>query len=125
MEAQVIHLKVTIQATRVCFWISYVYGFNRKEEREALWCSLEDMAAQQFGPSIICGDFNNVLHDHERIGSRVVQAEISRFQSCVQRCSVVDMAASGAFFTWTNKQEGSARVYSRIDRALINDEWVL
>ncbi|XP_074293044.1 uncharacterized protein LOC141619940 [Silene latifolia] len=39
-------------------------------------------------------------------------------------CGVEDIKAVGSFFTWTNKQEVNSRVYSRIDRALINDEWL-
>lgn len=30
---------------------------------------------------------------------------------------------SGRFFTWSNKQAGSRRVFSNIDRVLGNDEW--
>ncbi|OIS97554.1 hypothetical protein A4A49_07321 [Nicotiana attenuata] len=36
-----------------------------------------------------------------------------------------DMKSSGAFFTCNNKQGGSDRVYSRIDRVLVNNEWIL
>ncbi|XP_074318654.1 uncharacterized protein LOC141655473 [Silene latifolia] len=71
------------------------------------------------------GDFNNVLHMDERIGSSVTYAEVKEFQDCVDSCGLGDLYASGAFFTWNNKQAGLARVYSRIDRILANDEWLL
>ncbi|XP_075078439.1 uncharacterized protein LOC142164352 [Nicotiana tabacum] len=35
------------------------------------------------------------------------------------------MKSSGAFYTWNNKQGGADIVYSRIDRVLINNEWIL
>ncbi|XP_074291143.1 uncharacterized protein LOC141617912 [Silene latifolia] len=34
------------------------------------------------------------------------------------------MKCTGSFFTWNNKQPSSTRVFSRIDRVLVNDEWV-
>ncbi|XP_074301589.1 uncharacterized protein LOC141632990 [Silene latifolia] len=33
------------------------------------------------------------------------------------------MKTTGAFFTWTNKQPSETRVFSRIDRVLVNTEW--
>lgn len=30
----------------------------------------------------------------------------------------------GDLFTWTNKQQPATRVCSKIDRVLINDEWI-
>ncbi|XP_074310072.1 uncharacterized protein LOC141644876 [Silene latifolia] len=32
-------------------------------------------------------------------------------------------SARGAFYTWSNKHESGTKVYSRIDRVFINDEW--
>lgn len=34
------------------------------------------------------------------------------------------MGVHGPFFTWSNKQEGTNRVFSKIDRILCNDEWL-
>ncbi|XP_059306454.1 uncharacterized protein LOC132057880 [Lycium ferocissimum] len=36
-----------------------------------------------------------------------------------------DLKSSGSFYTWNNKQKEGHRVYSRIDRVLINGEWIL
>ncbi|XP_074290227.1 uncharacterized protein LOC141616956 [Silene latifolia] len=46
------------------------------------------------------------------------------FQNCVLNCGLTDLKAVGSFFTWSNKQEMQTRVYSRIDRVLINDVWL-
>lgn len=42
---------------------------------------------------------------------------------CIKDCNVHDMGMSGPFFTWSNKQEGVNRVFSKIDSKLCNDEW--
>ncbi|XP_074271651.1 uncharacterized protein LOC141595583 [Silene latifolia] len=59
----------------------------------------------------------------ERLGGTYNLAEAAPFQQCLEDCGIMDMQASGAFYTWNNKQPPSTRVYSRLDRALINEAW--
>ncbi|XP_074305105.1 uncharacterized protein LOC141640043 [Silene latifolia] len=37
---------------------------------------------------------------------------------------MTDIAATGALYTWNNKQESATRIYSRLDRFRINQEWM-
>ncbi|XP_074305794.1 uncharacterized protein LOC141641015 [Silene latifolia] len=124
-EAQVIHTKVTYLPTGVVWWMSMVYGFNRLADRAILWQSIKNMKCCINGPWVVMGDFNNVLAMNERIGSEVSAAEVREFQECVDVCGLNDIPAQGAFFTWTNKQEVGDLKFSRIDRALVTDEWLL
>ncbi|KAK9669939.1 hypothetical protein RND81_13G165500 [Saponaria officinalis] len=73
----------------------------------------------------ICGDFNCVLSHLERLGGKVIVNEIVPFQNCLAACGLYDVKASGSLFTWKNKQKLETRVYSRLDRFLINDDWLL
>ncbi|XP_074291406.1 uncharacterized protein LOC141618198 [Silene latifolia] len=50
-------------------------------------------------------------------------AEMEPFRRCVEDCEVVDIAATGSLYTWNNKQRPEERIYSRIDRFLVNREW--
>ncbi|XP_074267269.1 uncharacterized protein LOC141590593 [Silene latifolia] len=75
------------------------------------------------GPWVVCGDFNSVLSHSERLGGDSLDAEIDDFQQCLDRCALVDGPAIGSYFTWNNKQDHATRVYSRLDRVLINAEW--
>ncbi|XP_074283535.1 uncharacterized protein LOC141608082 [Silene latifolia] len=75
-------------------------------------------------PWIVLGDFNCVMFSNERIGSIVRDAEIVPFQHTAQMCDLQDIKAIGAFYTWTNKQPSITRVFSRIDRVLINGAWL-
>ena len=36
---------------------------------------------------------------------------------------MADLRQCGRFFTWTNKQDGERRVFSQIDRILVNEGW--
>ncbi|XP_074293325.1 uncharacterized protein LOC141620319 [Silene latifolia] len=60
----------------------------------------------------------------ERLGSDVTSAEINPFQDCVSWCHLQDIPAIGSYFTWNKKQGVETRVYSRIDRILVNSEWI-
>ncbi|XP_074293471.1 uncharacterized protein LOC141620522 [Silene latifolia] len=122
-EAQVIHTKVTFLPTGKEWWLSVVYGFNRVHERLPLWASINNMRQFVEGPWMVMGDFNNVLAMCERLGAEVINYEMKDFQECVATCGLMDIPATGAFFTWTNKHEPGELVLSRIDRVLITDEW--
>ncbi|XP_074300467.1 uncharacterized protein LOC141631738 [Silene latifolia] len=121
-ELQVIHAQVTNLVTGFVWTCSLVYGCNADSDRATLWESLINMKSNTIGPWLVMGDFNNVLFMDERIGSQVTDAEVKGFQNCVDVCGLYDLVSTGAYFTWNNKQKGDARVFSRIDRVLANDE---
>ncbi|XP_074283243.1 uncharacterized protein LOC141607794 [Silene latifolia] len=123
MDAQFIHLKVKDKATNVEFFTTYVYGFNKIEERMPLWDAL--MVWSIVDPWVVLGDFNNVMYSNERIGKVVRDAEMFPFQNAMSSCDLQDMKSMGAFFTWTNKQPSETRVYSRIDRVFVNSAWCI
>ncbi|XP_057250086.1 uncharacterized protein LOC130591167 [Beta vulgaris subsp. vulgaris] len=58
------------------------------------------------------------------MGGNVREAELLPLRECVARCGLSDLKSTGAFYTWNNKQEGEARVFSKLDRALCNDKWL-
>ncbi|XP_074297011.1 uncharacterized protein LOC141627682 [Silene latifolia] len=49
---------------------------------------------------------------------------MEHFQKCVSLCEMEDIKATGALFTWSNKQAPTERVYSILDRAMGNPEWL-
>lgn len=51
------------------------------------------------------GDFNCVLNNGERVGSKVMIVETRDFKSCVDHCGLQDMRSSGSFYTWNNKEQ--------------------
>ncbi|XP_074283110.1 uncharacterized protein LOC141607654 [Silene latifolia] len=46
------------------------------------------------------------------------------FIRCWDVCGMTDTHSTGAYFTWNNKEEPLQRKYSRLDRFLINQEWL-
>ncbi|XP_019240934.1 PREDICTED: uncharacterized protein LOC109220919, partial [Nicotiana attenuata] len=52
-------------------------------------------------------------------------AEIQDFNKCVQDLGLSELAWEGEYYMWSNKQAGSDRIWSRIDRLFGNYEWMM
>ncbi|KAL2933718.1 Protein HIR2 [Bienertia sinuspersici] len=63
------------------------------------------------------------MNEDDRIGTMVRWAEMQLMSKCMSRCNLEDLKASGRFYTWTNKQDGDRRVFSKIDKAMCNPAW--
>lgn len=76
-------------------------------------------------PWLIGGDFNSLLNFSDKQGGQpVLSTDLQDFKDCVHYCRVQDMRSNGAFITWNNRQVKDRRVYSKIDRTLVNDLWI-
>ncbi|XP_074292165.1 uncharacterized protein LOC141619026 [Silene latifolia] len=101
---QYIHMYVVNKNSQDWFFHTIVYAFN--------------------GALLSRGDFNCVLQATERLRGQVSLAESAPFQDCLDWCQLMDIKASGAFYTWNNKQPPETRKYSRLDRFLVNKDWM-
>ncbi|XP_074314193.1 uncharacterized protein LOC141649400 [Silene latifolia] len=122
-DPQFIHSKVIVKATQKSFLLTFVYAFNEGSERLDLWDKLRTFA-RPCTPWAIAGDFNTVLSPDERLGVATKQEDMEAFVDCLADCGMTDIHATGAYFTWTNKQDPDHRKYSRLDRFLINQDWL-
>ena len=121
--AQFIHHEVVHKATGKQFEVKVVYVFNNPGDRLELWASLVQINRKVSGAWLVLGDFNNVSNLGGRIDSQITLHEIAHFRDCVRECLIQDHPSSGPFFTWSNKQEGESKVFSKIDRVLANDNY--
>ena len=119
--SQIMHLKVELISRGVTFFVTFVYGFNKEESRKSLWKELS--LVHSLEAWVVLGDFNAILKAEDRIGDRANNAPSMDFVKLVEECGLEDVKYSGNFFTWTNKQNGSARIYSKIDRVMANVAW--
>ncbi|XP_074305395.1 uncharacterized protein LOC141640523 [Silene latifolia] len=123
-NAQYIHMHIIEKGSQLQFYHTIVYAFNGVSERESLWLDLKRIARYSHGPWAVGGDFNCVLSANERLGGKVTTSESEPFQECLDSCSLMDIQALGAFYTWNNKQPPETRVYSRLDRFVVNQDWM-
>ncbi|XP_060195300.1 uncharacterized protein LOC132624555 [Lycium barbarum] len=121
--AQAVTCRVKFILMQLEFVATFVYAYNVKEDRKMLWDHLSHLSVNRKESWIILGDFNAVLHRDDRLGGNpVTLAEVTDFQNCIDNCGLEEMANSGKKYTWSDKQ--AARIFSKIDRVLVNGEWV-
>lgn len=100
-----------------------MYTFNTKEERKGLWDQLTAKGGSCHSPWIMLVDFNNVLHNDDRIvGSPLTCAKVCDFQQCIDACGLTELQSIGCKNTWSDNQED--RIFSKIDWTLVNGEWI-
>uniref|UniRef100_A0A803P5L3 Reverse transcriptase domain-containing protein n=1 Tax=Cannabis sativa TaxID=3483 RepID=A0A803P5L3_CANSA len=119
--SQLMHLRMsTIEGFNS--FLTVVYASNNRTERHILWKHLCGLYTDEYW--CVMGDLNDILAKEERVGQRVRTYPDSEFLSCVNFCKLEDVKASGNFFTWSNKQPGADRIYSKIDRVMANQAWI-
>ncbi|KAK9697361.1 hypothetical protein RND81_08G032700 [Saponaria officinalis] len=125
-HSQVVHCQAHHHATGKVFHISFVYGSNSADERIALWSVLSALhLAPKVGPWIVLGDFNVIRSVQEKIShTPPMISEMLDFNTCVLNCGLDDISSTGCEFTWHNKQDSDSRVYSKLDRVMVNAEWM-
>ena len=70
------------------------------------------------------GDFNVILAAREKKGGSPFQyREALEFQNFISDNSLLNAGFSRVLFTWCNNRAPSARIWKRLDRALINHLW--
>ena len=94
-------------------------------DRQYLWSRLEHIASTVQGPWLVAGDFNLVLYPEDQFwGKRITQSLLRDFNACIDRCCLLDMKSIGSRFSWCNQQQGAKRILARLDRSLINSDWM-
>lgn len=83
-----------------------------------------DAVSPAQGPWMLLGDFNVISSVVEKQGG--VESDLGAihdFQQCISRNGLIDAGYIGENFTWCNNRQGRARIWERLDRALINLAW--
>ncbi|KAK4280920.1 hypothetical protein QN277_012472 [Acacia crassicarpa] len=85
------------------------------------------MASSISLPSVTIGDFNDIGSSTEKVGGLYGnEARIKLFNDRLQRCALSDMGYRGPKFTWRGpKLMGCRRLYERLDRALVNESFLM
>ncbi|MCH86118.1 hypothetical protein A2U01_0006972 [Trifolium medium] len=117
-------LGITVDREGVVLHIVNIYSPCNMAGKKKLW---EDLLSfkRQYGSGEWCvgGDFNDVLHSSERIGSSAVsrQGERILFKRFVEEMEVVDVPVLGKKFSWFS---ADGKSMSRIDRFLLSDGFI-
>ncbi|KAL9663808.1 hypothetical protein QQ045_019199 [Rhodiola kirilowii] len=99
----------------------FIYASININVRQKLWEDLTGFSQQGSSPWILIGDFNTIASwDEKRGGNRKNGKAIRDFNEFMASVGVSDAGFEGAPFTWSNNQNGSSRIWEKLDRCLVN-----
>jgi len=93
-----------------------VYGPQSRFDKLRMWEELQSTRDGWSGPWCVAGDFNEILHGHERstgVGSSNTMAE---FRNFINASALMDPPLRGGDSTWS--RSGDEVVCSRLDRCV-------
>ncbi|CAN1318599.1 hypothetical protein LINPERPRIM_LOCUS30866 [Linum perenne] len=92
-----------------------VYFSCNLQKRQSQFDFLSSFCSSLITPFILCGDFNAIMSNHERVShsNGNLSRNISSFYAFTNQLSLHDFHPRGPLFTWSNKQ--SPEVQSRLD----------
>ncbi|XP_060212194.1 uncharacterized protein LOC132639792 [Lycium barbarum] len=122
---QHITFEITDNCRNEVLYVSIVYAKCCSNDRRELWDSLIDLASSINGPWCVGGDFNVIMNSEEKIGGRPHRASKSLdFISSMEACGLTDLGFVGPKFTWCNNRGPGRRIWKRLDRICVNDQWL-
>jgi hypothetical protein len=75
-------------------------------------------------PWLLGGDFNVIRFHQEKWGKSGFSCYELGFINCINSLEVDDLAFTGLYHTWSNKQSGDDFVSKKLDRVMANLEWL-
>ncbi|XP_060181961.1 uncharacterized protein LOC132611561 [Lycium barbarum] len=118
------HLTCTINTGNGKITVTAVYAKCEANLREELWDELRNMASSCNNPWMVIGDFNCIIDpDEKRGGNQHRMSESMPLINCMMDCELADAGFIGSKFTWCNGWAPRERIWKRLDRALINQQW--
>ncbi|XP_030449341.2 uncharacterized protein LOC115671829 [Syzygium oleosum] len=125
LSSQVIHGHVRILALNKTCFFSVVYGEHTFIARRSLWANL--IRSSEFfeaEPWLVAGDFNAIRFNSDRLGSSNTWIlAFDELGHCLDQAGLDDLRYIGHRFSWATSF-GVSRKQRKIDRALINDQWL-
>ncbi|GLT94950.1 hypothetical protein SLE2022_126590 [Rubroshorea leprosula] len=95
------------------------YGYPERNNRRQSWALLRNLASRSTLPWLVSGDFNDLLHPHEKSGG-APQPEwlMQGFREAIDDCELVEIYMLGGFFTWRRGD-----VQEKLNRAFASRSW--
>ncbi|KAJ9552677.1 hypothetical protein OSB04_016722 [Centaurea solstitialis] len=125
LHGQFIHCEVKLRGLAQGFFLSFVYGANRGQDRRLLWSGLRKFRAILGNkPWVVAGDFNCLLFPHDALGGVSRRnSDMVDFSSCLEDVDLFDVRFQGIHYTWCQKPKEDAGLKRKLDRILANVEF--
>ncbi|KAL0289527.1 UNVERIFIED_CONTAM: hypothetical protein Sradi_7071800 [Sesamum radiatum] len=123
---QFVHCRLGNKRTSSTCLITVVYGECDPIRRRLLWGELLMISAAIVdSPWCALGDFNIVIDESESSGGTAeVSHAMAEFREFIMDAALIHLPYTGCPFTWHNCSSGSRSLWRRLDRVLVNDNWL-
>lgn len=107
------------------FGISAVYASTCYLKRRHLWHAISSIQTHYPIPWSCIGDFNSILGAHEQKSfSTPNRLPMSDFQNWSDSHNLIHLPTRGSNYTWTNGRKGRNNIQRRLDRVIVNQDWI-
>ncbi|KAH0990014.1 hypothetical protein GBA52_001497 [Prunus armeniaca] len=104
---------------------SYFYGPPYREEKDPFWRGVSNLGVDVSVPWVCVGDFNEMLWHHEKLGGAPwCNSRIRYLRNFLNDHDLIDLSHVGQTFTWARVDDGVITIQERLDRALVNTNWM-
>ncbi|KAH0725048.1 hypothetical protein KY284_000913 [Solanum tuberosum] len=105
---------------------TFVYAKCKDYLRKPLWDRLLHIADNRdTTPWCTVGDFNVITDIDEKLGGIPYNMRKSlEFIGVIEACGLMLLGFNGPKFTWSNQRGINFRIWKRLDRAMVNDNWL-
>jgi hypothetical protein len=120
------HIDVIINEGMSDAWrLTGVYGAPETHNRPKTWDLLRKLDGLFQLPWCCLGDFNEVVKLEEMCGRlNRPEKQMQAFRNVLDDCGLVDLGFHGFPFTWCNNRDPPHTTWVRLDRAVVNTEWL-
>lgn len=107
----------------VISFVSFIYGPPALENRADYWNKLSAIGQGRDDPWLLTGDFNDILHNGEKVGGPVrFEGSFTAFRSFVTQNGLWDLKHTGELLSWRGHRH-THFIRSRLDRSMGNCAW--
>lgn len=125
-STQFVFCRMTILEGNTSFHAIFVYAENDHVMRLPFFDVMCSISKSYSSFPLIClGDFNAVRFSHEKLGGYGGwNSNKEVFNNTILDADLEDLSFKGCQFTWSNKRSGDQFITSKIDRVLVNENWL-
>ena len=100
------------------------YGHSETCKKEESWTFLKQLSGKMDLPLVIIGDFNEIMHEGEKMGGNHRPAsQMRHFYDVINRCNLRDLGYIRPDFTWCRRWGSRGWIRERLDCAFVSTNW--
>ncbi|XP_071713337.1 uncharacterized protein [Rutidosis leptorrhynchoides] len=98
-----------------------VYGPHSNADKKKMWESLDNLLLGSDSGWVLCGDFNEVREQSDRLNCVFHEARAGRFNEFIVRNNLIEIPIKGRKFT---RVSDDGVKFSKLDRFLVTDDFI-